>query len=196
LAIVVDHVSGRPPLSIRDARAAEQRSLTELQRRASLHWDAYREQLLAHPDVVELPLDQIEDGLVRVAELGGEVGGFAVLLRSAQGACELDGLFVEPGHMGAGVGRALVEDAMRIARERGASRIEVARRTPRRSGSMSGSASPAPQRSQRVSGVPDACTCASRRLTPPASPGSAMKRGRAGKVPRTWAISPEREEAG
>jgi GNAT superfamily N-acetyltransferase len=125
LAIVVDHVSGRPPLSIRDARAAEQRSLTELQRRASLHWDAYREQLLAHPDVVELPLDQIEDGLVRVAELGGEVGGFAVLLRSAQGACELDGLFVEPGHMGAGVGRALVEDAMRIARERGASRIEV-----------------------------------------------------------------------
>jgi GNAT superfamily N-acetyltransferase len=125
LAIVVDHVSGRPPLSIRDARAAEQRSLTELQLRASLHWDAYREQLLAHPDVVELPLDQIEDGLVRVAELGGEVVGFAVLLRSVQGACELDGLFVEPGHMGAGVGRALVEDSMRIARERGASRIEV-----------------------------------------------------------------------
>jgi GNAT superfamily N-acetyltransferase len=125
LAIVMDHVSARPPLSIRDARAAEQRSLTELQLRASLHWDAYREQLLAHPDVVELPLDQIEDGLVRVAELGGEVVGFAVLLRSAQGACELDGLFVEPGHMGAGVGRALVEDSMRIARERGASRIEV-----------------------------------------------------------------------
>ena len=115
----------RAPVSIRDARAAEQRSLTELQRRASLYWDAYREQLVAHPDLIELPLDQIEDGLVRVAELDGEVVGFAVLFRSVHGACELDGLFVEPGRMGAGVGRELVEDAMRIARERGATRIEV-----------------------------------------------------------------------
>jgi predicted N-acetyltransferase YhbS len=124
-AIVVGNVSTRAPVSIRDARPAEQLSLTELQRRASMHWDTYREQLLAHPDAVELPLNQIEDGLVRVAELGGEVVGFAVLLRSTHGACQLDGLFVEPGRMGAGVGRGLVEDAMRIARERGATRIEV-----------------------------------------------------------------------
>ena len=117
--------AAREPLSIRDARAAEQRPLTELQRRASLHWDAYREQLLAHPDAVELPLDQIQDGLVRIAELGGEVVGFAVLLRPVHSACELDGLFVEPRRMGAGVGRGLVEDAMRIARERGATQIEV-----------------------------------------------------------------------
>ena len=110
---------------IRDARSAEQRSLTELQRRASMHWEAYREQLVAHPEAVELPVDQIEAGLVRVAELGLDVVGFAVLLQQAQGACELDGLFVEPAHMGSGVGRALVEDAMRIARERGATAIEV-----------------------------------------------------------------------
>ena len=110
---------------IRDAREAEQRSLTELQRRASLHWEAYREQLLSHPEVVELPLEQIADGLVRVAELGGEVVGFAVLFRLAHGACELDGLFVEPERMGSGVGRALVEDAAQTARERGATRIEV-----------------------------------------------------------------------
>jgi ribosomal protein S18 acetylase RimI-like enzyme len=118
-------VSRRAPVLIRDAWAAEQRSLTELQRRASMHWDAYREQLVAHPDAVELPLDQIEDGLVRVAELGADVVGFAVLLQPAQGACELDGLFVEPECMGAGVGRALLQDAMRIARERGATRIDV-----------------------------------------------------------------------
>jgi GNAT superfamily N-acetyltransferase len=118
-------VRKRARVLIRDARAAEQRSLTELQRRASMHWEAYREQLVAHPEAVELPVDQIEAGLVRVAELGGEVVGFAVLLRPAQGACELDGLFVEPAHMGAGVGRSLVEDALRIARERAATRIEV-----------------------------------------------------------------------
>lgn len=110
---------------IRDAWAAEQRSLTELQRRASMRRDAYREQLVAHPDAVELPVDQIEACLVRVAERGADGVGFAVLLRPAQGTCELDGLFVEPAHMGAGVGRSLVEDAMRIARERGATAIEV-----------------------------------------------------------------------
>jgi GNAT superfamily N-acetyltransferase len=118
-------VSGRAPVPIRYARETEQRSLTELQRRASLHWETHREQLVAHPHAVELPVDQIEDGLVRVAELGADVVGFAVLLPPAQGAGERDGLFVEPARMGAGVGRALVEDAMRIARERGATRIEV-----------------------------------------------------------------------
>jgi GNAT superfamily N-acetyltransferase len=104
---------------------AEQKSLTQLERRASMYWEAYRAQLAAHPDATELPVEQIGDDLVRVAELDGDVVGFAVLLRPAGGACELDGLFVEPGRMGAGVGRALVEDAMRIARERGATRIEV-----------------------------------------------------------------------
>ena len=118
-------MSARPPVLIRDARPAEQRSLTELQRRASLHWDAYREQLLAHPEAVELPLDQITDGLVRVAERERDVVGFAVLFHPARGACELDGLFVQPGRMGSGVGRALIEDAAQIARERGATRIEV-----------------------------------------------------------------------
>jgi GNAT superfamily N-acetyltransferase len=118
-------VRTRAPVLIRDGGAAEQRLLTELQRRASLHWEAYREELLAHPHAVDLPVEQIEDGLVRVAELGADVVGFSVLLRSAHGACELDGMFVEPPRMGAGVGRALIEDARRIAGERGATRIEV-----------------------------------------------------------------------
>jgi hypothetical protein len=60
--------------------AAEQRSPTELQRRASLHWDAYREQLVAHPDAVELPVEPIQDGLVRVAEPDADVVGFAAML--------------------------------------------------------------------------------------------------------------------
>ena len=72
-----------------------------------------------------LAAEQIEQGLVRVAESGGGVVGFAVLLESRAGACELDGLFVEPGRMRGGVGRRLVEDAARIARGRGAVRIDV-----------------------------------------------------------------------
>jgi len=90
-----------------------------------MHEPMYRAQLAAHPDAIDLPVEQIAARLVRVAELDGELVGFSVLLEPSEGACELDGLFVEPGRMRAGVGRRLMEDATRIARERGAARIDV-----------------------------------------------------------------------
>jgi GNAT superfamily N-acetyltransferase len=112
--------------SIRFAEPAERRALEELQRRSSVHDPMYREQLAAEPDAIELPGEYIERGLVRVAERDdGAVAGFAVLFEPSEGGCELDGLFVEPEHMRGGVGRRLVEDATRIARERGATRIDV-----------------------------------------------------------------------
>lgn len=90
-----------------------------------MHEPMYREQLAAHPDAIVLPPEQIEAGLVRVAEEDGAAVGFAVLLEPADHACELDGLFVEPGRMRAGIGRALIDDAKAIAREHGVQRIEV-----------------------------------------------------------------------
>src|SRR4051794_1308616 len=110
---------------VRAARTAERDALEQLQRRSSMHHPMYRAQLAAHPDAIELPADQITSGLVRVAEEDGVIVGFAVLLERFGDACELDGLFVEPQRMRAGVGRRLMEDAKRIARERGAMRIDV-----------------------------------------------------------------------
>jgi N-acetylglutamate synthase-like GNAT family acetyltransferase len=111
--------------TIRPADVAERDALERLQRRSSMHQPMYRAQLAAHPDAIELPAEQITAGLVRVAEQNGVVVGFAVLLERSGDACELDGLFVEPDRMRGGVGRRLVEDAKRIARERGATRIDV-----------------------------------------------------------------------
>ena len=85
---------------IRAARSQERHALEDLQLRASTHWPTYRAHLAAHPGVVAIPPAQIEDGLVRVAERRDEVAGFAVLLRPVAGACELDGLFVEPSSHG------------------------------------------------------------------------------------------------
>ena len=110
---------------IRPARASERRALEELQRRSSMHQPMYREQLAANPDAIELPAEQIASGHVRVADDDGAIVGFAVLLENAGGACELDGLFVEPESMRGGVGRRLVEDAKRLAQERGAAQIDV-----------------------------------------------------------------------
>jgi len=112
-------------VTIRPARISEREALTELERRSSMHQPMYRERLAAHPDAIELPAAQIVAGFVQVAEQDGIVAGFAVLLERTVDACELDGLFVEPERMRGGVGRRLVEDARRIARERGATRIDV-----------------------------------------------------------------------
>jgi N-acetylglutamate synthase-like GNAT family acetyltransferase len=111
--------------TIRPARGAERDALEALQYRSSVDQPMYRAQLEAHPEVIELPMEQIEAGLVRVAEQDGVVVGFSALLERRGDACELDGLFVEPGRMRTGIGRRLLEDAQRTARERGATRIEV-----------------------------------------------------------------------
>jgi GNAT superfamily N-acetyltransferase len=109
---------------LRDARPAERRDLEELQRRASLMWEADRPFLLANPDVIELPLAHIAEGRVRVAEESGKPLGFAVLLERSDAAI-LEGLFVEPEQGGRGIGRLLVEDAGARAARAGLPALEV-----------------------------------------------------------------------
>ena len=111
---------------MRDATATEAPMLEALQRRSSDVWDAYRDQLAAHPDAIELPQAFIDDGWVRVAEDDdGTPIGFSVVIPADGPAHELDGLFVEPAHMHHGVGRALVEDAAARASAEGAECLEV-----------------------------------------------------------------------
>ena len=101
-------------LTLRLARPEEHDELEELQRRASLELPEYREQLIANPDAIYLPEGQIANGQVIVAELDGEIAGFAAVVGG-----ELDGLFVEPDLWGGGIGRALVDAATHEARKRG-----------------------------------------------------------------------------
>jgi ribosomal protein S18 acetylase RimI-like enzyme len=108
---------------LRGALARERAALEALQQRASLNNAGDRAALLAHPDAIELPPEHIEHA--RVVERAGALAGFSVTLPGEDGAWELDGLFVEPEHMGGGLGRALVDDAARIAGERGAASIAV-----------------------------------------------------------------------
>jgi GNAT superfamily N-acetyltransferase len=111
---------------IRHATAQEAPGLEALQRRSSDVWEAYRGQLAANPDAIELPQTIIDNGWVRVAVDAQETPlGFSVVVPTDGLVHELDGLFVEPAHMLAGVGRALVEDAAGRASDQGAEYLEV-----------------------------------------------------------------------
>ena len=118
-------MSAPADVAIRLARADERQQLEDLQRRASLALGEYNEQLEAHPDAIELPLEQIGQGNVFVAELDDRIVGFAALLIDGDLA-ELDGLFVEPAHWRRGVGAALVEVAVHEARRQGLAMMVVA----------------------------------------------------------------------
>lgn len=101
-------------LVLRLARPEEHGQLEDLQRRALLELPEYRDQLLDDPGAIYLPQGQIANGQVIVAEIGGDIVGFAAVVSG-----ELDGLFIEPDLWGHGIGRTLVDAATHEARKRG-----------------------------------------------------------------------------
>jgi GNAT superfamily N-acetyltransferase len=120
-------------LILRKAYPDEREELEDIQRRASLELKEYREQLLANTEAIHLPPAQIANGQVIVAEIDGEVAGFAAVVGG-----ELDGLFVEPDLWGRGIGRALVDAATHEARKRGLTLKVIAQPGARRFYEMCG----------------------------------------------------------
>lgn len=119
------HDPAHTPATIRLATVSEQRDLEALQRRASLNNPGDRDALLAHPDAIALPREQIAAGNVFVVEVQNAVRGFAAILPRDDGEAELDALFVEPDTWRRGFGRMLVEHAAALARDRGATALYV-----------------------------------------------------------------------
>jgi GNAT superfamily N-acetyltransferase len=112
-------------VSIRPARADDHTMLESLQRRASLSNAGDREALLANPDAIALPIEQIPEECVFVAEHDGVVAGFAAVVPRPDGGAELDALFVEPHLWKHGIGRRLVDHVAEVAHVRAASFLHV-----------------------------------------------------------------------
>ena len=72
-------------VTVRPAIVSERAFLEALQWRASLQNPNDREALLKHPDAIVLPVRQIIEGGVFVAERGGKIIGFSAILPREDG---------------------------------------------------------------------------------------------------------------
>lgn len=84
-----------------------------------------RNQLLARPELVQVPVEQLTAETCVVAEMYGVPVGFTIVLPRPDGEAELDGLFVHPDRQRLGLGRALVAAAADLARAMGSSTLHV-----------------------------------------------------------------------
>jgi GNAT superfamily N-acetyltransferase len=117
---------GSPPC-VRLARLEEASALTELCVRSKASW-GYDEAFMALARaVLAVNPRQIAAGDVWVAMAAdGSVAGMVALGPSPEpDTIDLDKLFVEPGRIRTGVGRALVAHAIGEARRRGAKRLTI-----------------------------------------------------------------------
>jgi ribosomal protein S18 acetylase RimI-like enzyme len=111
-------------VTIRTASLADLPALREIYRESSLSNDGDRDLLTRRPELLTWSGAALEPGSTRVAMSQARAVGFATL-EARDGAGELEDLFVHPAWMRRGVGRALIEDAVTVARSRGWTRIDV-----------------------------------------------------------------------
>jgi GNAT superfamily N-acetyltransferase len=113
---VHDRLRNIVTISIRGAEPSEAEQLTAIAHAAKRHWgypDGWIEQW--KPDLTITP-DFIADNEVFVAIVNDAIAGCCALIVTGELA-EIEHMWIQPEHMGSGVGRALFEHARDRARE-------------------------------------------------------------------------------
>ncbi len=112
---------------IREAWPAEAGALSALALRSKAYWGYAPDFLEACRN--ELTVDGSRIGSASyccfVALEVDAIVGFYTLERVSAGIWELDALFVEPARIGTGIGRSLLQHALRILSQRGATRLVI-----------------------------------------------------------------------
>jgi GNAT superfamily N-acetyltransferase len=110
---------------VRQAEAGEAQALTELCLRSKAHWGYDAEFMRLCVSSLTVSEDTIAEGRVLVATDNGKgVIGTASVLRDGDDA-ELGLMFVDPSAIGGGIGRALFDEAVKLARRLGYRRMTI-----------------------------------------------------------------------
>lgn len=111
-------------IRLRPAAPGEEARLTELVLASKRHW-GYPESLIElWRDVLTITPERIEHCAVVVADRAGEPVGVVSVCGSGEVA-ELEDLWVHPDEIGRGLGRRLLDEAVAIARARGARTLHI-----------------------------------------------------------------------
>lgn len=111
-------------VSIRLAREEETGLLSELAMRSKGYWGYDAAFLEACRDELTVSSGRLAAGTVWVAYRGDEILGFSALGGEGDDV-ELTDLFVDPDHIGQGVGRALWDHTVEEGRRRGIARFRI-----------------------------------------------------------------------
>lgn len=114
-------------LRIREAFPQEAKALSCLALRSKAHWGYSQEFLEACRAELTVNASRFgtEDYQCFAAVDGDSILGFYALEKESARSYELAALFVEPKHIGSGVGRSLIQHAIRVLAERGAERLII-----------------------------------------------------------------------
>lgn len=102
-------------VTLRPGRPDDQSQLLAIVWATIMATERDRDALLARPELVQVPVEQLTAKTCVVAEMGDESVGFAIVLPRPDGDAELDGLFVLPEYQRLGIGRTLVAEVARLA---------------------------------------------------------------------------------
>jgi N-acetylglutamate synthase-like GNAT family acetyltransferase len=112
-------------MRIRPARADEADRLSALAFRAKGHWGYSEAFMRACRAELTYPPELVGAGGFQVIEEDGEVRGFYALCKVSPTAMELDALFVDPAHLGRGLGIGLLAHARATASAAGMERLVI-----------------------------------------------------------------------
>ncbi len=112
---------------LRSASPAEAELLSQLAMRSKAHWGYSPEFMESCREELRVTSDRISSPryYYTVAEILGKIVGFCALERLSADEFELEALFVNPDHIGTGVGRKLMSHAKTLARALGGSSISI-----------------------------------------------------------------------
>lgn len=114
-------------LTIREALPQEASLLSRLALRSKAHWGYSQDFLDACRSELSVDASRLgtDDYQCFAAFDGDLILGFYTLGSVSAGSYELEALFVEPEHIGSGVGRVLIQDAIQRLSTRGANRLII-----------------------------------------------------------------------
>lgn len=114
-------------IRLRPATVDEAELLSDLALRSKAYWGYSATFMDACANELRVEQDRLTSPLVRctVAELEQDIAGYYLLEKRSLSEWELDAFFIDPLHIGQGIGRQLIEHAKLEATFLGASRILI-----------------------------------------------------------------------